>query len=211
MKLIDILLQYLPKHGGWPEGAKICAQDYDNEICFYSNPGIHRTGNGCIWTIPCGVDSRIVKRGIALPPAEDEENSVISREEYEDAYALSQRKVWDGKGLPPVGAVCELTIFASEDFPHRIGESGELVTILGRGKFNEKDVAFYEVDLGTQKVIACGVAECFRPIQTQEEKERDAAILALQNAFRAIPHSDCIGEGLYEEIAAGKIPGIRIE
>lgn len=26
-----------------------------------------------------------------------------------------------------------------------------------------------------------------------------------------IPHSDCVGEGLYEEIAAGKIPGIKLE
>ncbi len=211
MKLIDILLQYLPKNGGWPTGAKICAQDYDNEICFYSKPGIHRTGNGYIWTVPCDVDSRIVKRGISLPPAEDEETSVISREEYEEARALSQRKVWDGKVLPPIGLECELVNFYGEDFPHFVGEDGEIVIIRGHGLVNGKNVAFYEADGSREKMISYAVSECFRPIQTLEEKKRDVAIVALQNAFRAIAHSDCVGEGLYEEIAAGKIPGVKLE
>lgn len=32
--LLEILLEELPKRGGWPEGASGCKQFYDGEICF---------------------------------------------------------------------------------------------------------------------------------------------------------------------------------
>ncbi|KAE9794106.1 hypothetical protein GP662_28720, partial [Escherichia coli] len=47
MKLIDILVQELPKHGGWPDGAVECCRFVDEaNIDFYDE-----SGN---WPIDCG-------------------------------------------------------------------------------------------------------------------------------------------------------------
>lgn len=43
MKLIDLLVQELPKRGGWPEGVSEIGQDYDGEIMFYWRGNV-RTG-----------------------------------------------------------------------------------------------------------------------------------------------------------------------
>ena len=37
MKLIDILVEELPKRGGWPDGAARLAQDPDGDIQMLSN------------------------------------------------------------------------------------------------------------------------------------------------------------------------------
>jgi hypothetical protein len=42
MKLIDLLVQELPKRGGWPEGAEIAVQDADSQICFSSHSDFSR-------------------------------------------------------------------------------------------------------------------------------------------------------------------------
>lgn len=34
MKLIDILVEELPKRGGWPKSAENATQDEDGEVCF---------------------------------------------------------------------------------------------------------------------------------------------------------------------------------
>ena len=40
MKLIDLLVQELPKRGGWPEGAVECCRHYGtNSIDFYDETG----------------------------------------------------------------------------------------------------------------------------------------------------------------------------
>ena len=43
MKLIDLLVQELPKRGGWPEGVSEIGQDYDGELMFYGRGNV-RTG-----------------------------------------------------------------------------------------------------------------------------------------------------------------------
>ena len=37
MKLIDLLVQELPKRGGWPDGAECAVQDADYQLCFSSH------------------------------------------------------------------------------------------------------------------------------------------------------------------------------
>lgn len=86
MKLIDLLVQELPKHGGWPEGAESAQQSaIDKEVYFQGD---------C--TFCSGV--------FLSETAHDESEAIITREQHEAAL---QQPVWNGEGLPPVGCKFE--------------------------------------------------------------------------------------------------------
>lgn len=95
MKLIDILVQELPKRGGWPEGASIISMHADGDIY---------------------INKKRVTFGFPLPQCDDgwceSKHSVlytneVTREQYEAALKQS---VWDGTDAPPVGVECEYTL-----------------------------------------------------------------------------------------------------
>lgn len=81
MKLIDILVQELPKRGGWPEGVNSIEQD----------------DNGAIFEM----DSNYVS-DFQFELTNDWLNAIVTREQYEAAC-----NAWNSEGLPPVGVECE--------------------------------------------------------------------------------------------------------
>lgn len=82
MKLIDLLVQELPKRGGWPKNA--------NEVPESANVS---------WGVPpWGCNP------MAFCMASHE---IVTKEQYEAALSAEQHPVWDGEGLPPVGTKCE--------------------------------------------------------------------------------------------------------
>ena len=93
MKLIDLLVQELPKRGGWPDGAEIAVQDADSQICFSSHGDVYANkcqtdwyggdwGNGD-WSNPF-IDTI----------ADDRHECIVSRKQYESALAASQKPAW---------------------------------------------------------------------------------------------------------------------
>ncbi|UTC25996.1 hypothetical protein [Phage vB_KsaM-C1] len=87
MKLIDLLVQELPKHGGWPDGAA-------KAVSYSFIPGVHYWG---------GDGFRVGYNDLITHALGEEEE--VTREQYE---AAAQQPVWDGEGLPPVGCECEV-------------------------------------------------------------------------------------------------------
>lgn len=92
MKLIDILVEELPKHGGWPEGATRARQSrFDTEI-YITNKGNY-------------VDHPNTKfnPGIRASDCQFHEGGVVTREQYEAALAAKNDGwiKWGG-GLTPV-------------------------------------------------------------------------------------------------------------
>lgn len=85
MKLIEILVQELPKRGGWPDGA--------NHI---ATIGYRRVFAYWVGSSSKGRDLNIVS----------DTEGYVRREQYEAALAASKTE-WDGYGLPPVGVECE--------------------------------------------------------------------------------------------------------
>lgn len=148
MKLIEILMEALPKVGGWPRFAEILIQNQNGWII---NPKLH--------------GSTICK----AIQAEDREFAAVTKEEYEAATAASNQPAWNGDGLPPVGCKCELVNFYGNDFPEFVGEHGEEVKIIGTGFTNGCPVAFYEADGGRGGMLAYAVEQCFRPVRTEAE------------------------------------------
>ncbi|MDT3535611.1 hypothetical protein ROM48_06210 [Cronobacter malonaticus] len=173
MKLIDLLVQELPKRGGWPDNTTALVQN--------SSGYVYQAGGG---------DSFFhFKR------ADDWELAEITSEQYEAALAAAQQPVWDGEGLPPVGCECE-----------RECPGGWVACRINY--VSEKHIVYTMTSSGTEYSSLVGNYR-FRPIRSEADKRRDEAIAALKKLKPQL-----VGElagYLYDEIAAGKIPHIRIE
>lgn len=106
---------------------------------------------------------------------------------------------WNGEGLPPVGVECE-----------------------ARYRNANAEWAFFRcvvVDCGVafgwsgKEAVTLGIDSYeFRPLRTESDRKRDAAIndmLTIIDCNGADPKNSAIQ--IYEAIAAGKIPGVKLE
>lgn len=193
MKLIDLLVQELPKRGGWPEGVTHIGQDYNRELMFYGR-GRAMTG---IFLDELAIDHR--KCG--------GNGAKITKEQYESALAASQKPAWNGEGVPPVGCECEYSLDAG-----RAWWKCKIDYIVG----TQGVVMLCDTFEGVQyvKFSSYGGTLKFRPIRAEADKKRericDAIYGALTKAERQHNRSD-EAEAVYEAIAAGKIPGVKLE
>lgn len=104
---------------------------------------------------------------------------------------------WNGEGRPPVGCECEVQYW--NDGLH---EKVRIIAWHG----NEAWVEFTECKGKTSLI---GNPE-FRPIRTEAERKREEAINALSEHFGHGAGLYNIS-GLYDKIAAGKIPHITLK
>lgn len=105
MKLIDILVEELPKRGGWDEKWHQCAQDGNGEVCFFTSGEINFRRSFDAWCIPSrGVASHDGKSRLDLLLADDYAETIITREQYEAALAAKNEGwiEWGGGERPPV-------------------------------------------------------------------------------------------------------------
>ncbi|ELY4125472.1 hypothetical protein SMY53_000539 [Cronobacter malonaticus] len=193
MKLIDLLLQELPKHGGWPEGVNFLEQYTDGSLF-------------------CGDTYQSLVR---FDRVDDFGYDGVTREQYEAALTAAQEPVWDGEGLPPVGTICEYQTSSNGNLPVRIEcltQDGVAFTWLG-GPDQYK---------GLDCVSAFYAAKYFKPIRSEADTKRAAVVTALAKAGgdahfeygRKTIDGELSSPGwykLYDIIAAGEIAGIRIE
>lgn len=189
MKLIDLLVQELPKRGGWPDSVTHIGQDYDGELMFYGRGNV-MTG---ILLDELAIDHR--KCG--------ETGAKITHDQYESALAASQKLAWNGEGLPPVGCECEAKYRESDsaewflfrcvgvDCGVAFGWAGKEAATLGKGSYE------------------------FRPLRTEAERKRDKAAEAIDfympEFITDTPNEFYHAKKIYDAIAAGKIPGVRLD
>ena len=206
MKLIDLLVQELPKRGGWPEGAEIAVQDADSQICFSSHGDVYANKSQTDWY---GGDWGNGDWGNPFIDtiADDRHECIVTRDQYESALAASQKPAWRGEGVPPVGVECEYLDNNGKWYPVIIKyASCQLVVISGVTKI-------LGVEQGTEiaKDIIIDKPQ-FRPLRTGAERKRDTAVAAMQR--EADDGDNWIYseyEIIYDAIAAGKIPGVKLE
>jgi len=207
MKLIDILVQELPKRDWLPISTLAITQDEDGSVCLWEKEGAFSVDGS--WKHPSGTGLlRYLCNENAMEPAEDRANAIITREQYEAALAASKAE-WNGEGLPPVGSRVEVR---AEDFEGGwvaidvvYVHNGEVVGIVQ----SENE---YLNDRLEKFSAGYNRAE-FRPIRSEADKKRDEAIESITSLieYRNGCHAKALAKWLFEEIAAGKIPGIRID
>lgn len=198
MKLIDLLVQELPKRGGWPEGADRCrvGNFYGDSITVaFSFPKGYSDG----FDVPFQYE-------VTIPTSDRHDGKetdycMITRDLYESALAASQKPAWNGEGLPPSGVECEARLRCNDgewfffrcvgvDCGVAFGWAGKEAVTLGKGSYE------------------------FRPLRTESEKKRDAFINAVLDDMRVIPCDLSLRDEvavIYDAIAAGKIPGVKLE
>lgn len=196
MKLIDLLVQELPKLGGWPDGAVECCRHYGtNSIYFYDE-----TGN---WDDDCylkyGKD--FARDCIYEETSGSHRLQSISRSEYESALAASKKPAWNGEGLPPVGCECEVSVDGGRSWcTYRAINEKNGVRLIEIGNLTE--------EFQNNNWI-------FRPLRTEAERKRDAAVEAIHwympEFISDTPNNYYHAKKIYDAIAAGKIPGVKLE
>ncbi|ELQ6105672.1 hypothetical protein R2233_000810 [Cronobacter turicensis] len=203
MNLIELLVQELPKRGGWPEGVAAMAQDTDGDVKHCSDTedikiGSYVTGRSCIGG---SYSMRMME------VTEDQATAIVTREQYEAALAAAQQPIWDGKGLPPVGCECEV-VDPDGVLVYGEGESGEVVA-------HVENTAVIRMSYG----LGCFESRFLRPVRSEAGKKRDEVI---ESIFDILNDYDFemvhiradqkrIANDIVERIASGMIPHIRIE
>lgn len=150
MKLIDLLVQELPKRGGWPHSVKMIRQNYHGMLFNGSEPS-----------------DPFFFAGEKFEMVDEWRTSKVTREQYETALAAAQQSVWDGEGLPPVGCECEHCSYSGVV---------TVVQIIAHFKNRAAMVAAYIPVEGDVKQVRQSVADCFRPLRTEAERAIDEMI-----------------------------------
>ncbi|ELY6233111.1 hypothetical protein SNQ37_002074 [Cronobacter sakazakii] len=193
MKLIDLLVQELPKRGGWPEGINVIEQNFHGKLFNGSKP--YR---------PFLFDDE------KFEIVDEWREARVTREQYEAALAAAQQPVWDGEGLPPVSYECEA----------KYRDAANAEWFIFRCVGVDCGVAFGWA--GKEAVTLDRDSYEFRPIRSEADNKRAAGVTALAKAGGAVDFEygrktiddELSAPGwyeLYDKIAAGEVAGIRIE
>lgn len=205
MKLIDLLVRELPKRGGWPEGAEGAVQDaLGAKIYFFSGRAPKFDGKAWWgakeWITTCCPNNEL---------CEDLHSSIVTFQQYEAALAASKQVEWSGEWLPPEGIVCEVKSGKDSWALCKVVHSSEAgVAFIYLEERSPYSLCSY---LGVIDCIARKYADgYFRPIRTEAERKREEAIDYIASLIgRGTFSQDA--ESIYDAIAAGKIPVIRLE
>lgn len=169
----------------------------------------YRNGN-----VSCGVIAGPFQRKYCL--AEDWNHGGESYDII--AYRLHKSEVkvaeWNGGGLPPIGV--EVEFYKNPDYGYSdmgfMPDSGMIVDVVAHKTTSDGNLVaiVYWDDNGAGR-SNCFIGACLRPLQTEAERKREV----IESWFVSImPESEIAGiaaKYLYEAIAAGKIPGVKLD
>lgn len=115
--------------------------------------------------------------------------------------------VWSGDGLPPVGCECEYKDYSTSEWhPVTITYCSNQVVV-----FSSKHKTFKGEPVEISKDLIIDSPE-FRTIRVEAERKREEAIKHLSHSLRAYGSvTDEQLSRLYADIAAGVIPGLKLE
>lgn len=147
--------------------------------------------------------------GITESDAESDLNECIGQD-----VAL----VWSGDGLPPVGCEVEYItgILGKPDADDNKPENGQIVRVVAHAKYedtgNDVVVATWLNGNGGMRASVFS-HKCLQPIRSEADKKRDEAVTAMLSVFgsNAATGTTAALKAIYDAIAAGKIPGVRLE
>ena len=207
MKLIDILVRELKS---WPDHIHCMTQDSNGDLNWHNNKcSPELNDEGVTWKC----DESWVYYFHGYETADDWEKAIITRDQYETALAASQKPAWNSEGLPPVG--CEYEVMEERERSVFSEWTACKVIHFNYREGNESQV-FITDDNGDFAILYGGDGYKFRPLRTEADKKRDeAAKEMLRNAnvdYNRMSDAslrNCLS--IYDAIAAGKIPGVKVE
>lgn len=206
MKLIDLLVKELPKRGGWPNDALSITQDSDGSLCVWDTNDPHY--DGFSWKHHTRNILMYFWHGEwTMPLASDHKESIVTYWQYKAVLSASQKPVWNGEGLPPVGCECEYSLNGGKTWwkckiDYIVGTQG--VVMLCHTFEGVQYVPF----------SSYGNALKFRSIRSEEERKHKAVLESICSVLEMVAQDykrEDEAKLIYEAIAAGKIPGVKLE
>lgn len=257
MKLIDILVEELPKHGGWPVGAaksasyshipgvhfldgdgfrvdcsdlttrslgceKVTREQYEAALAAKNDGWIEWGGGECpvnpsemvdvifgrggrmstniadCWRWNhSGTDSDIIAYRLHKPQ-EVAQTKAEQESDLNECIGQAPVTTWSGGGLPPVGCECEFMKHTLHAIPN--WRRGIIKYV------SEYTVVIVEA-LSPGEFVAHPRTCDFRPVRTEAERKREEAV----KAITLTGWCQDFAEEIYDLIAAGKVPGVKLE
>ncbi|HHL7169726.1 hypothetical protein [Klebsiella phage ZCKP8] len=199
MKLIDILVEELPKCGGWDAKWHQCAQDGNGEVCFFTSGEIHFRWIFDAWSIPPDSVSRHDgKARLEALLADDYSETIITREQYEAALA-DKNDGWIEWG----GGECPVPEGTLVDVKYRDGviKKGLQALIVNSGRSASR--LFWVKDNIPTDIIAYRLHQTQQVARTEAEQEEDLNECIGQDSSTAwsvrwLPSSGCECEYQYK-------------
>ena len=138
----------------------------------------------------------------ATPLSSDHKESIVTYWQYKAALAASKNPAWNGEGLPPVGCECEISFSGKSLGQCEILFVGDSL-IVWKQKSSQQEGSGYHRHMN------------IRPLRTEAERKRDEAIEAIDwympECIPDTPNEFYHAKKIYDAIAAGKIPGVKLE
>lgn len=137
-------------------------------------------------------------------PKEAEQAKADDEDDLNECIGQATAPLWNGEGLPPVGCECEYSLNGGKTWwkckiDYIVGTQGV--------------VMLCDTFEGVQYVqfSSYGNALKFRPIRSETERKRDAAKNAIAELCRSSASNGHSADLIYDAIAAGEIPGVKLE
>lgn len=146
-----------------------------------------------------------------LHKPQQEEQPEAGEEDMNECIGQAPVAEWNGEGLPPVGCECEYLNSNGEWSTVKVKYSSDhLIVISGATKILGEE---QETEIAKDIIID---KPQFRPLRMGPEKNRDEFINAVLDDMRTIPWACDLSlrdevAVIYDAIAAGKIPGVKLE
>lgn len=118
--------------------------------------------------------------------------------DLDECIGQTPAPVWNGEGLPPIGCVCERSWAGDKWLQCEIIFTGNEIVLV---KLATREAAYRLSDVR------------FRPTRSEADRKRDAATNALIKILGGCggPHSELKAKEIYDLVAAGKVPGMKLE
>ena len=212
LKLIDLLVQELPKHGGWPTSADYAGyKNSSGDITFTygGKPGFNLLGDLSIFSNADAGSRWVVGDSVPAQVPEDSTTAIVSRREYLAALEASKKPKWDGEGLPPIGAEIEVlsptfgwkaaTVTAVTD-NWIVAQYEDGAEYAGAHRILERDGSFTNRN------------DMFRKVKSQAETQRELTVASLQDSLKGSGYGlpDGAASIVVDAIAQGKVSGIKL-
>lgn len=189
MKLIDILVEELPRRGGWPKRANCITQDGDLRVePAFCHPSIAKCDEDGFWFL----DSSRTGGFEVDTLASDYTTAIITREQYESALAAKNDGwiEWAGGECPvEEGALVDVKYRDGDEFPDALG----VPALSGNGTGS----AFWERDDYNNDIIAYRL---HKPQEVAQDEADDEADL-----------NECIGQDAAQFWSGEEQPPVGVE
>lgn len=154
-----------------------------------------------------GIDGDIIAYRLHNPEIKSRANDDKIEQDLNECIGHGADTAWNGEGLPPVGIKCEHCPGGTTQ------HEWEVVTVAGVHKNTSTGFTDYWLVRENGSSYIVGNPYRFRPLRTEADKARDEAIQSMTSVidYRNGCSSKPMAGWLYDAIAAGKIPGVRLE